>query len=119
MSPTAITSNGPLSPQVFHILISLYDNELHGYGIIQQVEARTEGALRLSASTLYGAIKRMLRDGLIEESDERPAPDQDDERRRYYRITPAGREAVTAESRRITDLARFVAEQGLLTGQEG
>ena len=119
MSPKALTSDGPLSPQVFHILISLHDNELHGYGIIQQVSARTEGALRLSASTLYGAIKRMLRDGLIEESEERPAPDQDDERRRYYRITQAGREAVTKEGRRVTALARLVAEHGLLPEHQG
>ena len=119
MSPKALTSDGPLSPQVFHILISLYDNELHGYGIIQQVAARTDGAMRLSASTLYGAIKRMLRNGLIEESDARPAPDQDDQRRRYYRITPAGHEALKTESRRIAELARVVAEQGLLVEYEG
>jgi DNA-binding PadR family transcriptional regulator len=119
MSPKALTSDGPLSLQVFHILISLHDSELHGYGIIQQVSARTEGALRLSASTLYGAIKRMLRDRLIEESEERPAPDQDDERRRYYRITQAGREAVTKEGQRVTELARMVAEQGLLPEHQG
>ena len=119
MSPKALASDGPLSPQVFHILISLYDSELHGYGIIQQVVARTDGALRLSASTLYGAIKRMLRHGLIEESDERPDPDQDDQRRRYYRITKTGRDAVATEGRRVTELARIVAEQGLLPEHQG
>ena len=118
MSPKAL-GDGPLSPQVFHILISLYDNELHGYGMIEQVADRSGGAIRLSASTLYGAIKRLLRDGLIEESTVRPAPDQDDERRRYYRITMAGREAVVREGRRVAELARVVAEQGLLSEQQG
>jgi len=119
MSPRPATSNVPLSPPVFHILISLCDNELHGYAIIQQVAQRTKGAVTLSASTLYGAIKRMLRDGLIVESTERPAPDQDDERRRYYAITEAGREAIRVEGRRITELARVVAEHGLLSEHEG
>jgi len=118
MSQSVSGPDGNLSPQVFHILISLYENELHGYGILQRIDARTDGALRLSASTLYGAIKRMRRDGLIEESDERPAPDQDDERRRYYRITAAGRAAVARESRRIAELARVIREQGILSGQE-
>jgi DNA-binding PadR family transcriptional regulator len=103
---------------VFHILISLCNNDLHGYAIIREVADRTAGSLTLSASTLYGAIKRMLRDGLITESTERPAPDQDDERRRYYRITPAGRDAVKGESRRIADLARMVADHGLLAEHE-
>ncbi len=117
MPPDGSSYTEPLSPQAFHILISLYDNELHGYGIIRRVDERTAGAIRLSASTLYGAIKRMLGEGLIEESEERPDPAHDDGRRKYYRVTAKGRKAVAAEGRRITQLARLVEERGLLGDQ--
>ncbi len=80
----------PLSTATFHILMALAEDDRHGYGIIQDVAAGTDGALRLSAGTLYRSIQRMLEQGLIVETRERPAPDQDDERRRYYRITPFG-----------------------------
>src|SRR5258708_24081196 len=77
----------PLAPACFHILIALGAGEMHGYAIMQDVMERTEGKLRLSPGTLYGSLKRMLGEGLIEESDERPDPALDDARRRYYRIT--------------------------------
>src|SRR2546428_11648893 len=80
----------PLPAATFHILMALAEDDRHGYGIIQDVAARTDGALKLSAGTLYRSIQRMLEQGLIVETRERPAPDQDDERRRYYRITPFG-----------------------------
>jgi DNA-binding PadR family transcriptional regulator len=81
----------PLPLATFHILLALADEDRHGYGVIQDVAARTGGALRLSAGTLYRSIQRMLEDGLLVEVSERPAPDEDDERRRYYRITPFGK----------------------------
>src|SRR6059058_4588571 len=90
----------PLPVAVFHILVALADEERHGYAIMQDVAARTGGKLRLSAGTLYGAIKRMLEDGLIEETAERPDAEDADERRRYYRVTPFGREAAMAEAER-------------------
>ena len=77
----------PLSPTVFHILLALGEGDRHGYSIMQEVTARSDGQVRLGPGTLYGAIKRMIQDGLIEESDERPDPELDDERRRYYRLT--------------------------------
>jgi DNA-binding PadR family transcriptional regulator len=100
---------------VFHILLSLYHQELHGYGIIQDIELRTGGEVGLSTSTLYGAIKRMMRDGLVERSAERPDPELDDERRRYYRITDFGREVARAEASRIERLAQLATSARLLT----
>ena len=94
----------PLTPAVLNILLALADKERHGYGIMQEVEARTGGETRLGPGTLYGSIKRMLIDGLIEESDERPDPEMDDQRRRYYRITDFGREVAGAEAGRLASL---------------
>ena len=94
----------PLPPAFFHILIALAAGEMHGYGIMQDVMERTEGKLRLSPGTLYGSLKRMLGEGLIEESDERPDPALDDERRRYYRLTKFGRAVASAESARVAAL---------------
>jgi DNA-binding PadR family transcriptional regulator len=102
-----------LPPATFHILMSLADEERHGYAIIQDVEERTEGELRLSAGTLYRSIQRMLEQGLIVESRRRPARALDDERRRYYRITPAGLAAARAEMRRLTKLVRLGRARGL------
>ena len=79
----------PLPPATFHILVALADEEQHGYAIMQDVAARTGGELKLSAGTLYRSIQRMLEQGLIDERRERPAPELDDERRRYYRLTPS------------------------------
>jgi DNA-binding PadR family transcriptional regulator len=89
---------------VFHILVALADEERHGYAIMQDVAERTGGQLKLSAGTLYGAIKRMLEDGLIEETSERPDAEYDDERRRYYRVTSFGRKAAMAEAARLSRL---------------
>ncbi|RUL69006.1 PadR family transcriptional regulator [Dyella choica] len=91
----------PLSPAVFHILLALVDGERHGYSIMQAVESDTAGALKLGPGTLYGCLKRMLSAGLVEESEERPDPDLDDERRRYYRATDTGLRAVRAELARL------------------
>lgn len=105
----------PLSVPVVHVLISLSDSEAHGYGIISEIRERTAGEVRLSTSTLYGAIKRMLRDQLVEESTTRPAVEQDDERRRYYRITDFGRHVLTLEAGRIERLATMVRDKRLHT----
>ena len=94
----------PLTPAVLHILLALADGERHGYGIMREVEARTGGETRLGPGTLYGSIKRMLADGLVEESDERPDPAMDDQRRRYYRITDFGRKVAGAEAERLASL---------------
>src|SRR5579871_5613160 len=91
----------PLTPPVFHILLALVDEERHGYGIMQDVARQTSGALQLGPGTLYGCLKRMLAAGFVEESDERPDPDLDDERRRYYRMTALGKRVVRAEAQRL------------------
>ena len=91
----------PLTPPVFHILLALAAEERHGYAIMQDVAQQTGGALQLGPGTLYGCLKRMLAAGLVEESGERPDPTLDDERRRYYRMTPLGRSAVRAEAHRL------------------
>jgi len=93
----------PLTPPVFHILVALSSDELHGYGIMQDVARQTNNALQLGPGTLYGCLKRMLAAGMVEESDVRPDPGLDDERRRYYRMTPLGRRVVRAEAQRLAD----------------
>jgi len=105
-----------LTPQAFHILIALADRDQHGYGIMQDVAARTGGKLRLSAGTLYGLIKRLLEDGLIVElcESQRPEKPQDDERRRYYRLTPLGRKAAKAEVNRMAELLDQARAYGLV-----
>ena len=103
----------PLPPATFHILVSLAEEERHGYAIIQDVEARTDGDLRLSPGTLYRSIQRMLEQGLLVESRRRPAAALDDERRRYYRITPLGLATARAEMRRLTQLVRLGRARGL------
>jgi DNA-binding PadR family transcriptional regulator len=107
----------PLPSATFHILMALADGDRHGYGIIQEVSARTNGAVVLSAGTLYRSIQRMLEQGLLEEADERPAPELDDERRRYYRITSFGRAVARAESARLAGLLRLARASGFLTGK--
>ena len=91
----------PLPVAAFHILVALADDDRHGYAIIKDITARTGGALRLSPGTLYRSVERMRTQGLIREISARPAPDLDDERRRYYRITPFGRAVAGAECRRL------------------
>src|SRR4051812_292277 len=103
----------PLPPATFHILMALTDEDRHGYAIIQDVMARTDGELRLSAGTLYRSIQRLLDQGLIVETRTRPAPALDDERRRYYKITPFGTAVARAEMRRLTQLVRLARARGL------
>jgi DNA-binding PadR family transcriptional regulator len=102
----------PLPPATFHILLALLEGERHGYAIIQDVEARTGGELRLSAGTLYRSIARMVEQGLIAEVTRRPAV-RDDERRRYYRITKFGTDVARAELRRLAQLVRLARASGL------
>lgn len=104
----------PLTPAVFHILLTLADGEKHGYAIMREVANHTDGKMRLGPGTLYGSIKRMLGDGLIAESDERPDPQIDDERRRYYRLTEFGRRVVAAEAGRLASLIRVARSKRLL-----
>lgn len=101
-----------LPTATFHILMALADEDRHGYAIIQDVAARTGGELKLSAGTLYRSIQRMLEQGLIVEVRERPAPEFDDERRRYYRITPVGSAVARAETRRLTQLLKLASAKG-------
>jgi DNA-binding PadR family transcriptional regulator len=96
----------PLTPAVFHILVTLADGEAHGYAIMQEVGKRSGGNVRLGPGTLYGAISRLLEDELIEESEERPDPEMDDTRRRYYRLTRFGGEVLAAETGRLAQLVR-------------
>jgi len=99
---------------VFQILLALVDDDLHGYAIIQDIAARTGGEVRLTASTLYAAVKRLLDAGWIEELTERPRTERDDPRRRYYRITRLGRDAARAEARRVERLAAMARTKRLL-----
>jgi DNA-binding PadR family transcriptional regulator len=98
----------PLKPHRFHVLLSLSDQPQHGYGIMQDVLERTEGKVRLWPPTLYGTIKWLIDEDLIEQSDTRPAPALDDARRRYYRLTSLGRRVLSAECARLEDLIRAV-----------
>jgi DNA-binding PadR family transcriptional regulator len=102
-----------ISPQVFHILLALASGDQHGYAIMQDVAGRTDGKLRLSPGTLYGSIKRLLEQGLVVELRENERPKDDDERRRYYRLTALGRKVVWAESRRMADLLEQARAYGL------
>jgi len=97
-------SPAPLTPAVLNILLSLADQERHGYGIMQEIQKMTGEQVLMGPGTLYGTLKRMLDAGLIEECDERPDPALDDERRRYYRITPSGRIALAEEIQRMQHL---------------
>ncbi len=104
----------PLQPTTFRILLSLAEEDKHGYAIILDVASRTNGEVRLSAGTLYRSIQRMLQQGLIVETKTRPAPERDDERRRYYRITPLGTAVARAEARRLSDLVKMARVCGVV-----
>jgi len=112
-APPAPESLLPLPEAALYILMSLSDEDRHGYAVIQDVLARTGGEVRLSPGTLYRSIQRMLEQGLIVEKRERPAPEEDDERRRYYRITPLGTAVALAEARRLAELVRLARASGL------
>ncbi|MEW6405894.1 MAG: PadR family transcriptional regulator [Chloroflexota bacterium] len=103
----------PLTPAVFHILLALSSGERHGYGIMKQVEADSQGKVTMGPGTLYGSLKRMLDAGLIEESDKRVDPEMDDQRRIYYQITGAGAEALAAELERYKRIVTLAQERKL------
>jgi DNA-binding PadR family transcriptional regulator len=107
----------PLTASVFHILLALSDGDLHGYGIMQEVAKHTGGQIRLGPGTLYGAIKRLLGNGWIVEADERPDPELDDERRRYYRLTDYGRQVLKAEVQRISKMVSVAQRKKLMPKQ--
>ena len=106
LDPEALT---PLAPAVFNILLSLAVGERHGYALKREIAKRTNGKITLGAGVLYGSIAKMIDQGLIEESDERPDPHLDDERRRYYRLTPFGRKVAQSEASRLRDLVVLAA----------
>jgi DNA-binding PadR family transcriptional regulator len=103
----------PLTPAVLDIALALGDGELHGYGIMREVRLRTGGRRRLAPGTLYRSLRQMQERGLVEESEERPEPDLDDERRRYYRLTDLGRRVAVAEVERLEGLVRTARSKGL------
>jgi DNA-binding PadR family transcriptional regulator len=107
----------PLTPAMFHILLALADSDRHGYDIMREVDERTEGNVQLGPGTLYGSIKRMLHAGWIEELDERPDPDLDDERRRYYRLTDFGYRLAVAEAERLARLVKSARIKKLLSAR--
>jgi len=107
-------SNVPLTSAMFHVLLALAGDDLHGYAILKDVELRTNGEVKLSTGTLYGIIKRLLNDGLIAERRERPAAIHDDERRRYYRLTAKGREVAGAEAERLERVVALARSRRLL-----
>lgn len=107
------TSNPPLTPAVFHILLALSSSERHGYGIMKQVEADSRGQVKMGPGTLYGSLKRMLEAGLVMESDRRIDPEMDDERRIYYQITGVGAQLLAAELERYRQLVTLAQERKL------
>ncbi len=106
----------PLPSAVFHVLLALADQDRHGYAIMQEVAASTNGQVQMGPGTLYGSVKRMLKDGLIVEIDERPDPSLDDERRRYYRLTDLGRRVASAEAQRLLSLVDLAQAKRLING---
>ena len=111
---TSSMGDRSLSPQVLQILLSLTGKQLHGYAIIRDVKERTEGEVKLTAGTLYSALKRMMDAGLIEESEKRPVPELDDERRRYYGITERGKRALRTEAERSAAFVAMARRKGVL-----
>jgi DNA-binding PadR family transcriptional regulator len=105
----------PLTPPMLHTLVALADGDKHGYAILKEIVRRTDGAVRLSAGTLYALIGRATADGLIVESDERPDPALDDERRRYYRLTPLGRRVAAAEIGRLESIVEMARAKKLVS----
>src|ERR1017187_1741512 len=110
-SQSQIQSFLPLSPTIFHMLLALGEGERHGYALKREILQRTGGKLNLGSGALYGSINKMLEHGLIEESEERPDAHLDDERRRYYRITPLGKRVAQAEAVRMRQLVRLAEDR--------
>jgi DNA-binding PadR family transcriptional regulator len=113
-SDTQLGEMPPLTPAVFHVLLALADGERHGYAIMQDVAESTGGRIKMGPGTLYGTIKRLLEARMIEESDQRPDPDLDDERRRYYRLTALGQRAARAEALRYAEMAEVARRRRLI-----
>lgn len=111
---TTTNSHPPLTPAVFHILLALASGERHGYGIMKQVEADSQGHVNMGAGTLYGSLKRMLEAELVKESDKRIDPEMDDERRIYYQITGVGKKALAAELERYRHIVTVAKKLKLL-----
>ena len=105
----------PLTPRVFHILLALVDGPEHGYQIMKEVESRSGGKVRIGPGTLYEGVQRLVKNGLIEESDERPETDLDDQRRRYYQLTDLGQRTLEAEADRLADLVGFARSKKLVS----
>jgi len=114
LRPRSVATLLPLRPVVYQVLLSLLDGELHGYAMVQDIGRRTASAIDLEPGNLYRHLKGMLDLGLIEESDRRPTRSQDDERRRYYRITPFGREVALAETERLRAMVRIARASGVV-----
>jgi DNA-binding PadR family transcriptional regulator len=106
-----VADPNPLTPAVLHILLALSTEERHGYGIMKQVERESSGTVKMGPGTLYGSLNRMMSSGLIRESDKRPDPDLDDERRIYYAITGTGRKALSAELDRYRHVVAVAREK--------
>jgi DNA-binding PadR family transcriptional regulator len=104
----------PLTTAVFHILLALADGEKHGYAIMREVETSTNGSVSMGPGTLYGAIKRLLKGGLISETDERPDPALDDARRRYYTLSVLGRDVLAAESERLAEMVAIARNKNVI-----
>ena len=113
-TPEMPESHEPLSPAMFHVLLALAGDDRHGYAILKEVELRTAGKVRLSTGTLYGIIKRLVNDGLITELRSKPSEPNDDERRRYYRLTALGRETAAAEAQRMDEVLAIARSRNLL-----
>lgn len=109
----------PLKPQDYQILLVLVDTERHGYGMVKEIDRQTGGRIRLEPGNLYRSVRRLIRQGLIAESGRRPAPESDDERRRYYRITEHGRAVLTAETSRLRDVVAVAEARLALSKSEG
>ena len=105
----------PLTPAVFNILLSLADGEKHGYAIMREVELATGGQIKMGPGTLYGSLDRMLKAGLVEESEKRPSPANDDERRRYYCLSQFGRRVLRAEAARLADAVKLARAKKILS----
>jgi DNA-binding PadR family transcriptional regulator len=107
----------PLTPALFHVLLALAEDEMHGYAILKEISRRTNNEVKLSVGTLYGIVKRLLQDGLIEESDDRPESRFDDERRKYYRMTRLGQRVAAAEAARLERVVALARASKLLGAQ--
>ena len=107
----------PLTPMVLHVLLALADGDKHGYAIIKEVRRRTEGTVELGASSLYVVLKRLVADQIVVETEDRPDPALDDERRRYYRLTPFGRAVAVAELRRLESVVLQARAKKLVPGR--